>query len=231
MSTETQVSNDTVLEMAQAGVLFGHKKSKTHPRMKPFIGGTKNEIEILDPEAALAGLAPAAEFFAEKVHSGALVLLVGTGSAAKASLEQFAKEFSFPCVTNRWLGGTFTNFKVISDRMKYFQDLKFKQEKGELSKYTKREQQEFDKEIGKMSKAFTGILSLTKLPDVVLIVDPEAHENAIAEARQCGVPIVAIMDTNDDPASVDHPIFANDHARSSIDWVIGKLREAIRAKK
>lgn len=230
MSTETQISNDIILEMAQAGVLFGHKKSKTHPRMRPFIGGAKNEIELLDPEATLSTLETAAEFFAEKVRSGALILLVGTGAPAKTSLEQFAKEFSFPAVTKRWLGGTLTNFKIISDRMKYFQDLKYKQEKGELSKYTKREQQEFDKEIGKMSQSFSGILSLTKIPDVMLVVDPASHEIAIQEARQCNIPIVGIMDTNDDPSTVDYPVFANDHARSSIDWVIGKFRETIRRK-
>jgi len=228
MSTEPQVSNDVVLEMAQAGVLFGHKKSKTHPRMKPYIGGTKNEIEILDPEPVLAGLETAANFLAEKVRSGSLILLVGTGAAAKGPLEHFAKEFSFPCVTNRWLGGTLTNFKVISDRMKYFQDLKYKKEKGELAKYTKRERQEFDKEIGKMEQTFSGFISLTKIPDVLLVIDPAAHAIAVSEAKQCGVPVVAVMDTNDDPASVDYPIFANDHARASIDWVVGKIREAIR---
>ena len=224
----TVLNEETISEMAKAGVVYGHKKSRTHPKMRPYIAGTRNEIEFIDPEATLNALQKATEFLKEKIKAGGLVLLVGTISAAKNAIEEFAHELKFPYVTTRWLGGTLTNFKVLNDRKTYYETLKTRREKGELVKYTKKEQLEFSKEIAKLSKNFDGLANLSRVPDALLVVDIDEHGTAIREARKMRIPIVALVDTDDDVSLVDYPIFANDHAKSSIEWVVGKIKEGIK---
>ncbi|MEK9194304.1 MAG: 30S ribosomal protein S2, partial [Patescibacteria group bacterium] len=223
----------TIEEMAKAGVIYGHKRSKTHPQMKPYIAGQKNEFELIDPQATQDALAKAIEFLKEKVKIGGsvekgLMLLVGTLPAAKTLIGDFAREFKFPYVTNRWLGGTLTNFKVINDRRVYYENLKNQKEKGLLSKYTKKEQLEFSREIDKLSQNFEGLHELTKIPDAIFVVDIKEHETAVREAKRTNVPIVAIVDTDDEVTQVEYPIFANDHARSSIEWVIEKIKAGVK---
>lgn len=227
MATET-LNEELVAEMAKAGIFYGHKKTMTHPRMKPFLGGRRNEIDIMNPEETLKSLAKATEFLKETLKQGGLILWVGTTPAAKAAVKEIAEELKAPYVAFRWLGGILTNFKVISQRLNYFLDLKSKQAKGELAKYTKKEQLEFAKEAQKMKRIFDGLAPLTRLPAAVFIVDAGEHQTAVREARRLKIPIVAIVDSNDDPALVDYPIFANDHAKASIEWVIGRIREGIK---
>lgn len=226
--TEVKLDETIVNEMAKVGVMYGHKKSKTHPRMKPFIIGNRNEIELLDPEAILFGLQKAIEFLKTKVKDGGVVLMVGSAPAASGTVLAFAKEFNLPYVITRWLGGTLTNFEAILKRVHYYQDLRAKQEKGELDKYTKKERARFGEEINKMSKSFDGLIGLNRLPDVLFVVDIKEHETALKEATKLKIPVVAIMDTNDNVDLVDYPILANDHAKASIDWVFDKVREGIK---
>ncbi len=226
MSGETQ-NTDTVLGMVKAGVLFGHKKTKTHPRMKPYIGGRRNEIELLDPEIVEKSLNVAAEFLKQTAKASGLVLFVGTRPAAKASIQSFAEMLKAPYVTFRWLGGILTNFKVLNQRSTYYQNLKEQHEKGGLSKYTKKEQLDFAKEISKLSRVFDGLQSLTRLPDALFVIDIEEHDTAVREAKRMHIPVVALIDTNDDPISVEYPIFANDHTKASIEWVIEALKRKI----
>jgi len=227
MAAET-INNDLVLEMAKVGLFYGHNKTKTNPRMKPYIGGRRNEIELLDPEVVLSSLEKAGQFLKEKLAPGGLVLFAGTTPAAKESIKALAEELKMPYVVFRWLGGTLTNFKVLNQRSNYYQDLKSKIEKGELSKYTKKEQLDFAKEVAKMSRSFDGLQNLNRLPDAVLVVDPEESKTAVAEARKMNIPVIALMDTNDDPAPIEYPIFANDHTKASVDWVFARIREAIK---
>jgi small subunit ribosomal protein S2 len=225
----TNNSNEaTILEMAKIGVIYGHKKSKTHPRMKQYIAGNRNEIEILNPEATLAGLATAIEFIKGKLSKGGIMLLVGPAASARFAIETFAKEYKMPYVISRWMGGTLTNFKVLRDRYVYYDNLKQKHSKGELSKYTKKEQLEFGKEVGKMSELFENISGLTRVPDVLFVVDTKKHEIAVREAKIAGVPVVGILDTDDNVDIIDYPILANDRAKSSIDWVMGQIKTGLK---
>lgn len=227
MEEMTQTHEENVLEMAKLGVLFGHTKSKTHPKMRPFIGATKNEVELIDPEATFAGLAKAIEAMGSVLEKRGTILLVGTSPSARPALEAFAARFSFPFVTGRWLGGTLTNFSVITGRVKHFLDMKEKQATGGLSQYTKKEQLKHGVEIGKMGRTFRGVEAFTKRPDLLFVVDANLHRTAIAEAKIAKIPVVAIIDTDDDPSAVELPIFANDHAKSSIEWVMGELTKAL----
>ncbi|MFH1193004.1 MAG: 30S ribosomal protein S2 [Candidatus Jorgensenbacteria bacterium] len=231
MEIDSTISNETALEMVNLGVLFGHKKSKTHPRMRPFIAGMKNEIELIDPEATLVTLEAAAKAVESVVERGESILLVGTLAPSREAVELFARTFQFPYVINRWLGGTLTNFKVISDRMKHYQDLKAKRAAGEFAKYTKKEQAKLGKDIGKLAKNFEGLTGLTKLPALLIMVDPKAHATAVAEAHHTGIPVVAVLDTDDDPQGITYPIYASDRAKSSVEWVMKTLTERAAAKR
>ncbi len=229
MSKEKEITNETVTELVTAGVVVGHKRSKTHPKMKPYVAMTRNDIDYLDPEEALQSIDDAVKFMADTLKADDIVLCAASTAPAHESMLAFAAKFGFPYVTTRWLGGTLTNFKVITDRMRYYVDLKAKKEKGELDKYTKKEQMKFAEEVNKLSISFDGLLKMTKLPTILFVVDPQANDTAVAEAVKLGIPVVAILDTNDDPRKVTKPIFANDHTRQSIAWVMEKLTEGFAA--
>jgi small subunit ribosomal protein S2 len=225
--TRITIQEEIIKEMIRNGVVLGHKKSKTHPKMKQFIIGNKNELELLNPTMGWESIEKAIEVMKEKLSQGGTMLLVGTKPAAKVVIKQFADEMGYPFVISRWLGGTLTNFPVIKARIVHYEGLKDKQAKGAFAKYTKKEQLSFVKEIAKMSETFEGLLKLKKLPELVFVVDGEAHLTAIREARRLRIPIVAIIDTNDNPSLVDYPIVANDHSRKSIEWVVEKVKESI----
>ncbi len=225
-STETNV--DTIIELGKIGVLFGHRKSKTHPKMKPFIAGNKNEIEILNPDAVLEKLNTAIEFLKTVYKKGGRILMVGTTYASKEAIETMSKEFNFPFVVTRWLGGTLTNFVMMTTRIQHYNTLKSKREQGELAKYTKKEQLQFDKQISKMSQVFEGIKSLSKIPEVVFVVDPHAHGTVVREAKKTKIPVVAILDSNDNIEVIDYPILGNDRSRASINWVLEKIKTELK---
>lgn len=224
---ETIINEDTLKELTELGVIYGHKKSKTHPLMKPIVIDNRNEIELLNPEAIVESLNKAAGFVKEKAKEGGLLFFVGTTPAAKDSIQALAEEFGFPYVVSRWLGGTVTNFKAISKRIAYYSDLKAKKEKGELGKYTKKEQLNFNKEIEKMRGKFEGLLRLVKTPDALIVVDIKEHDTAVREANQLGIPVVAIIDNDDNPTGIGYPIYGSDHSKKSIEWVLGKIKEAL----
>lgn len=222
-----EVSQDRVLEMAKVGVLFGHKRSKTHPRMKQHVAHNRNEIEVLSPESVEERLKTASDFLKNLIQSNGVLLCVATTAPARDVVSRFAEKRAFPFVGLRWLGGTLTNFDKIKERINYFLDLQGKRERGELSKYTKKEQLEFSKLIGKMSQSFSSLTSLRAVPSALFVVDPAAHQTAIKEARKLSIPIVAILDTNDDERLVDYPIFGNDHNTMSIEWLISEIEKAL----
>lgn len=219
---------DKIVEMAQFGIFYGHKKTKTHPKMKNFIGGRRNEMELLDPEATVQSFNKAVSFLKEKLGNNALVLFVGTQAPAKESMKAMAEELKMPFVDFRWLGGTLTNFAIIKKRMDHYEGLKTKREAGELAKYTKKEQVQFSKEIAKLSRNFEGLKNLVRLPDIVFMVDSVIHATAVHEANKMHIPVVAVIDTDDNPDLVQYPILANDHAKSSIDWVLNSIKAELK---
>lgn len=213
-------------EMMEAGVFYGHKKTKTHSKMKPFIFATRNNIELIDLRETLSALDKAKDFLKEKIKQGAMIFLVGTQPASQNIIEELVKKYNFPFVVSRWLGGTLTNFKVLNQRTKYFLDMKAKQERGELDKYTKKERIKISQDLMKMEKTFRGLANLTKVPDAIIIIDSEEHQTAVREARRMKIPIVAIISTDSDPSVIDYPIPGNDHSKSSIEWLMRYLEPA-----
>lgn len=227
--TEVQPSVDQALleELVKAGVLFGRSKSKTNPRMKKYIEATRAGVEIFSPQATLESLDRAAAFLQEAAKSGKMILVAGVQPAAREAAQTMALKFGLPYVTERWLGGTLTNFKTISQRLHYYMNLKADQASGKLEKYTKKERLDFDKEIQRLTILFGGLEKLAKPADILLTIDVTEHHTAVREARRLGAAIVALINSNNDPENIDYPIPCNTAAKSSIEWVMKKLEDAI----
>lgn len=215
-------------EMLKAGVHFGHRKSKWHPKMKPYIFGTRENVHIIDLEKSREKLAQALEFLAGVKEKDGKVLFVGTKVSAKSPVKEAAEDSDMPYVVDRWIGGTLTNFDVISKRLEYFRDLEKKKQQGELKKYTKREQQSFSVELEKLEKQFGGVKNMTKLPSTLILVGAANEKNAADEARNKNIPIVALCDSNSNPEKVDYPIPANDDAVSSLNLILNTLVEVLK---
>ncbi|OGZ79406.1 MAG: 30S ribosomal protein S2 [Candidatus Staskawiczbacteria bacterium RIFOXYD2_FULL_37_9] len=220
-------TNLNVEEMAQAGVNFGHKVSKLHPKMKPYISGIKNNVNIFDLEKTANELEKALAFVAKIVSEGKSIVFVGTKVQLKGIVQLAAVECGVPYVTERWLGGTFTNFETIQKRVSYFKDLEKKRETGELEKYTKRERLDFDREIAKLKTKFEGVRNMQKLPDAVLIFGLDKDITCAREAKRKGIKIISIVDSNVNPDIADYPIPANDDAILAVSYIINKVKETI----
>lgn len=213
-------------QMMEAGVFYGRSKSKTNPLTREYILTTRSGFEVINLQGAIKHLKDAAEVLKKVMADKGLVLFVGTSPAAKSVIRGVAERLESPFVTERWLGGTLTNFKTIKSRIDYFKKLKDDKETGELKKYTKKEQLKMSKELAKLDKLFGGIESLDKMPSLLFIADLVKNEYAAREAKQKGIPIIAFLNTDADPKLVDHPIPANDKSRESIKLLMKYLEEA-----
>ena len=219
--------NISVEEMAAAGVNLGHKVSKLHPKMKPYVSGVKNNVNIFDLEKTTKELEKALAFVSKTISEGKSIIFVGTKVQLKGIVQLAAEECGIPYVTERWLGGTFTNFETIQKRVSYFKDLEKKRETGELEKYTKKERLDFDREIAKLKVKFEGVRNMSKLPDAVFIFGLDKDITCAREAKKKGIKIVAIVDTNVNPDIVDYPIPANDDAISAVGYIIERVKDTI----
>ena len=224
-------SNISVEEMTLSGVNFGHKVSKLHPKMKQYVSGVKNNVHIFDLEKTKKELEKALTFIAKTVSEGKTIAFIGTKIQLKGIVQTAAEECGIPYVTERWLGGTFTNFETIQKRVSYFKDLEKKRQTGELAKYTKKEQLDFDKEIAKLKTKFEGVRNMSKLPDVVVIFGIDRDITCAREAKKKGIKIAALVDTNVNPDIVDYPIPANDDAISAVSYIIDTVKETILSSK
>jgi len=229
-NTVKEADVEVVKEMIKAGVIYGHKKTRTNPKFKKYILTTRNGIEIIDLAKTLPMIDVAAEFLNNQIKSGKMILLVGLQPAIQPALEMMAEKFNLPRVKNRWIGGLLTNFKVISSRIEHFKKNQVGIEKGEFDKYTKKERVMINKDIARMRQMFGGLENLTRPVEALFIIDMslKGHMTAVREARRMNIPIVAIIDSDDNPEFINYPIPANDHAKASVNWVINKMMESLK---
>jgi len=227
---KTDLKLDTE-EMARAGLHFGHKTSRVHPKMMPYLAGVKNTIHIIDLEKTKEKLAEALKFIQQLISENKILLIVGTKVQVKDLVKSMAQELALPCVTERWLGGTFTNFETIKKRIEYFKDLEIKKKEGELEKYTKKERAKIDQELRDLEIKFGGIKDLERLPDAILVLDMKKDDLAVKEARMKGIKVIAISHSNTDPTLADYPIPANDDAISSVKYILEKVAEVMKKTK
>ena len=214
-------------EMMKSGVHFGHQKSRRNPKMDEYIFTTRKGINIIDLQKTQEKLKEALEFIQGVKKSGKNILFVGTKVQAKDLAREVAEACQMPYVSERWLGGTFTNFKVIRGRTRYLVDSEGMMERGEFKKYTKFEQMKKTEELEKMEKRMGGIKNMMELPAAIFATSVKEDSLAIAEAKKMGVPVIAIADTNVDPSQIDYPIPANDDAISSLKLVLAYVYKAI----
>ena len=220
---DTSVSMKALLE---AGVHFGHQTRRWNPKMRPFIFTERNGIHIIDLQQTVGRLEAATDFVRDTVSNGQQVLFVGTKKQAQATIETEAKRCSMPYVTNRWLGGTLTNFVTIQARCTHLRRREEARERGDYDVLHKKEALKIDKEIDKLNRHLSGIKEMPRLPGAVFIIDPDAEDIAVAESRRVDVPMIAMCDTNCDPDLIDYPIPANDDAIRAIKLITGRIADA-----
>lgn len=227
-STKTKIEMPSLEEMLKAGVHFGHRPSKWNPKMEPYIFTSRNNVHVIDLEKTYQKLEEAVKFIQQIKDKKEVVMFVGTKTAAKEITQKAAQESKMPYVTERWIGGTLTNFKSMSKRLEYFRDLEKKKKSGSLDKYTKKERHDFDIELEKLNRQFGGIKQITQLPDALFVVDTKQEKLAVKEAKMKDIPVVGICDSNADPTIIDYPIPANDDASSSLKLIVGTIAKALK---
>ncbi len=219
----------TIVELLEAGAHFGHRTGKWNPKMAPFIFGERKGVHIINIEATRKYLVDALKYVEDLVAGGGVIVFVGTKKQSKLIIEKYAKECGMPFISERWLGGTLTNFAQIFQVIKKYKTLKERFEKGEMKRYTKKEQSIFQKELAKLEKFVGGLSTLTKLPECIYIVDARWDDTAVREANRKRVPIVALCDTNVDPYKIMRPIPANDDATKTIELMTKLISDAVQA--
>jgi len=225
--TEINQKSSDLEEMKKAGLQYGHKKTYNNPRADYFTIKSSAEISLIDLNETNKGLTAALGFIKEIIKNKGIILFVGTSGGAKEAIERISRKYDFPYVTNRWLGGTLTNFQTLNNRIKYLQELEEKQKSGDWDKYTKQEKKKLEEEIFNLEQKFIGLKKMSRLPDALFAIDPKIHKTAIREGRKMKIPIISILDTDDDPTEVNYPIPANDSAKSSIEYILTKIEKAI----
>ena len=216
-----------VKELLDAGVHFGHQTKRWNPKMKPFIFDARNGIHIIDLSKTLNQLEAACNFLAATVSKGGKVLFVGTKKQAQQAIKDTAKESGQFYVTERWLGGTLTNFATIKRSIARLKEIEKMEADGTINNYVKQEQSVIRREAARLMKFFEGIHAMDKLPGAMFVVDIKREHNAVAEARRLKIPVVAIVDTNCDPDLVDYPIAGNDDAIRSVRMILATIGQTV----
>lgn len=219
-----------IKQLLEAGAHFGHKTSRWHPKMAPFIHSKRNGSHIIDLTKTVDSLNVALELLSETVGEGKQILFVGTKRQLQDTVKEMAESVKMPYVTERWLGGMLTNWQTINGRIKHLQDLENKMASGELAtKYNKLEVQRFQEEIDELNRLYGGVKNMSARPGAVFIFDITSDSNALAEARKLGLKTVALIDTNADPTLVDYAIPCNDDALKTIQLICSYLKQAVEA--
>ncbi|MGQ9575752.1 MAG: 30S ribosomal protein S2 [Thermoguttaceae bacterium] len=220
-----------VRDLIEAGVHFGHRTSRWNPKMRPYIYGRRNLIHIIDVRETVRGLLRARKYLQQIAAAGSLILFVGTKRQAAETIAEQAKRCGMPYVSDRWLGGTLTNFRTIRSRLSRLEELEALRSSDELASYSKKMQSALNREFRKMFRNLNGIRTMSRLPEALIIVDPKKEKNAVREARKLGIVTIALIDTDCDPDEVDLPIPGNDDGIRSIELVVSCLADAILAGK
>jgi small subunit ribosomal protein S2 len=216
-----------VKELLDAGVHFGHQTRRWNPKMKPFIFDARNGIHIIDLSKTLHQLEAACNFLGSTVGKGGKVLFVGTKKQAQQAIKQTAKDTGQFYVTERWLGGTLTNFATIKRSIGRLKEIQKMEADGTINNYVKQEQSVIRREAARLLKFFEGIQAMDKLPGAMFVVDIKRERNAVAEARRLKIPVVAVVDTNCDPDLVDIPIAANDDAIRAVRLILALIGQTV----
>ena len=217
----------SVKELLESGVHYGHRTSRWNPKMKRYIFGKRNTIHIIDLRETVKGLIRSCNFLGKLASEGKTILFVGTKRQAGRIVEAEAAACGSPYVSERWLGGTLTNHRTVLGQLKRLEELERLESSGEIQTFSKKMIASFAREKRKLMRNISGIRTMSKLPSALVVIDPSNELTAVREARKLGIPVLALVDTDSDPDTVDVPIPGNDDAIRSIQTVCGKLGEAV----
>jgi small subunit ribosomal protein S2 len=221
------VSVITMKSLLEAGVHFGHRTRRWHPKMRTFIFTERNGIHIIDLQQTMRQVNTGYGVVRDVVRAGGSVLFVGTKKQAQDTIRLEAERAGMPYIMQRWLGGTLTNFRTIRGRVEYMVDLERRRDRGELDRLPKKEALMLTNELERLNIRLGGLRNMVHLPDVLFIVDVQRESLAVAEANKLGIPIVAMVDTNCDPDPINYPIPSNDDAIRAIKLMAGKMADAV----
>ena len=221
------MANNLVQDLIEAGVHFGHRASRWNPKMAPYIYARKNRIHVVDIRETVRGLLRAKKYLKQVAAGGSLILFAGTKRQASGVIEREAGRCGMPFVSHRWLGGTLTNFRTIRDRLGRLEELEALRASDEINTYSKKMQSALNREYRKMFRNLNGVRTMNRLPECVVVIDPNKEKNAIREARRMGIASVALIDTDCDPDTVDLPIPGNDDGLRSIEIIMQHLADAV----
>jgi len=216
-----------VQQLIEAGVHFGHRASRWNPKMRPYIYARQNLIHIIDVRETIRGLLRARKYLKQISSGGSLVLFVGTKRQAGETIEREALRCGMPFVSDRWLGGTLTNFRTIRNRLARLEELEKIRGSEQLATYSKKMQSALTREYRKMYRNLNGMRTMSRLPECLVVIDPKKERNAVQEAQKLGIATVALIDTDSDPDVVDLPIPGNDDSIRSIELIVQQLADAI----
>lgn len=229
--TTKNTKNGQIEALFSVGAHFGFVKSRRHPSVKPFIFGSKNNFEIFDLEKTEKELGKALAFVEEKGRETVCGLLVGGKSEAREAIKKAGLELEMPYVAGRWIGGTLSNFSEIKKRIARLEELVEQREKGELSKYTKKEHLLVDRKIDKLTIYFGGLAQMKSLPKFLVVIDPKKEYTAVAEARKMRIPIIALAGSDSNLHELDYAIPGNDSSRQSIAFILKEIVSAYKKGK
>lgn len=224
----TKVSLKDLLE---SGAHFGHQASRWNPKMKPYLYTVRDGVHVFDLAKTKEGLEQAAAFVKTTAAEGGKIVFVGTKRQAAAIIKEEAKKAGMPWVSERWLGGTITNWEQIKKNIDKLIDMKDKREEGEYKKYTKKEQILIDRKITKLERFLGGLVDLKELPEALFVIDIKKEITAVKEARMKEIPVVAVVDSNSNPDLIDYMIPANDDAIGAVKLIVGTIAEAAKEGK
>jgi small subunit ribosomal protein S2 len=219
-------TNEIVEKMFVAGAHYGYGKSRRHPSVASFIYATKNKTDIIDLEKTNTLLVEAEEFIKSLGSRNKVVLFVGTKPEAKETVRSLAESLNMPYVVERWIGGTLSNFTEIKKRIAELENYRKDSAEGGLDKYTKKERVMMAKKMDKLSKYYSGLVTLKKAPDALFIVDARAEHIAATEARKSDVPVIALMNSDSNIKDITYPIVGNDAAIPSIKFFVSAIIKA-----
>jgi small subunit ribosomal protein S2 len=217
---------DNIETMFKAGAHFGYSKTRRHPSTASYIYATKNKNDIIDLEKTHMMMDKALDFIQTLGKGMKTILFVGVKPEAKKAIADLAMSLDMPYVSDRWIGGSITNFPEIKKRIAMLEDLRDQKEKGELEKYTKKERLLIDQKIEKLTRFFGGMTLLKKAPDAVFVVDSKREHIAVTEAQKAGIPVITISNTDTNIKGIDFPIVANDGSMSSIKFFAEMVKQA-----
>jgi small subunit ribosomal protein S2 len=212
--------------LLESGVHFGHRTYKWHPAMKPYIFTERNSIHIIDLQKTVKALEQSYSLVRDTVANNGTVLFVGTKRQAQETIQMEAMRCGMPYVTHRWLGGMLTNWRTIRQRINELERLERMRDRGDFERITKKEALLHNREIERLEMLLGGICNMVRVPDLLFVIDVRREETAIHEANLLNIPVVALVDTNCDPANVDYVIPSNDDAIRAIKLLVGKIADA-----